>query len=427
MDQQHPSVDIIGSRSRALVGRHIALGITGSVAAVRSADIARELMRHGAEVTAVMTRDAVALIHPNLMEWATGRPVVTELTGGIEHVALAGNVPGRVDLVLIAPCTANTIGKIAAGIDDTTVTTLATTALGQGVPLVLVPAMHEPMYDHPLVRQNIARLQEIDVDVMMPRLEEGKAKIPETEEIRRQVELHLGGGSPNSLRGFRVTVTAGRTVEYLDPVRVITNNSSGKMGVAVAESLRRRGADVTLICAKMSVSPPPGLRRVSVETAEEMAGAVREALTEGYGDAFFGVAAVGDWKPVEAAGEKIPTAGNERITLELEPTPKIIDTVRSQSPESCVVAFRALHGPSREELVRDARERLARAGAQFIAVNDVAPEDAGFESDTNRLLVIDDRGDETEIPGDHKSRVADRLVTLVGERLRGAGKGFASE
>ncbi|NBC30954.1 MAG: bifunctional phosphopantothenoylcysteine decarboxylase/phosphopantothenate--cysteine ligase CoaBC, partial [Spirochaetes bacterium] len=342
MNGGHPSRDILGSISHALAGRRIALGISGSVAAVKSVELAREIMRHGAEVFPVMTREAERLIHANLLEWATGHRPVTELTGAIEHVALAGNVEGRVDLVVIAPATANTIGKIACGIDDTPVTTLATTALGEGVPILTVPAMHEPMYNHPLVRRNLNALRDIGVHVMMPRLAEGKAKIPETTDIVAKVGQILdtlpaapGRSEPTApgLAGTRVLVTAGRTVEYIDPVRVITNNSSGKMGVAVADAARRAGARVTMICGKMSVPAPDGIARVEVETAEEMAAAVDDELASARYGVFFSVAAVGDWRPTKRAANKLQTLDIEHLTLELEPTPKIVDGLAKRYPD----------------------------------------------------------------------------------------------
>ncbi len=422
MSERHPSDDIVGSRSQTLHGRRIAFGITGSVAAARSAEIARELMRRGAEVFAVMTPEAERLVHPNLLHWATGRPVVTRLTGEIEHVALAGNVPDKVDLVLVAPATANTVGKIAAGIDDTPVTTLATTALGEGIPLLLVPAMHEPMYRHPLVRRNIETLRGIGVDVMMPRLEEGKAKIPETGEIADRVETLL---SPDArpLAGIRVLATAGRTVEYIDPVRVITNNSTGKMGVAVAEAARDLGAEVTLVCGKLSVPAPAGVRRVDTETAEEMSRAVQDVLSHEEYHIFFSVAAVGDWRPVHRHDEKVPTAGSERVHIDLEPTPKIVDEVRRQYPGMYVVAFRALYHASREETIADAQSRVQRGQANLIAVNDVAEADSGFEVDTNRLVVVGENGSVSDLPAGSKRRVAEALVELTARYVAGGTQG----
>lgn len=188
----HPSKDIVSSKSRLLEGRKVALGICGSVAAVRSPEIARELMRNGAEVYAVMTEPAQKLISPELMEWATGNPAVTELTGRIEHVELGGSFLGSADLLLIAPATANTIGKIAAGIDDTPVTSLATTSIGSGLPIVIVPAMHRSMYDHPVVQQNIKRLESLGIRIIQPEIVEGKAKIADIGAIVEEVISLLG-------------------------------------------------------------------------------------------------------------------------------------------------------------------------------------------------------------------------------------------
>ena len=177
------SGDIVGTKGEELKGRKIVLCLTGSVAVAKAPEVARELMRHGAEVHVFMSKAAQHLISPRLMEWATGNPVVTELTGAVEHVAMAGEHPGRADLVLVAPATANTIGKMAAGIDDTPVTTLLSTALGSGIPILIAPAMHESMYRHPIVEENIRKLKSVGVSFVGPRLVEGKAKVAEVEEI----------------------------------------------------------------------------------------------------------------------------------------------------------------------------------------------------------------------------------------------------
>jgi len=191
VDTSHPSLDITGSLGTDLTGRTIVLAICGSVAAVRAPELARLLMRHGATVIPVMSREATELITAKIMHWSTGNEPVTELTGATEHVALVGNVSGRADLLLVAPATANTIGKIAAGIDDGPVTTVATTAIGEGVPVVVVPAMHEPMYRHPIVLRNLETLREIGITVVMPRVEEGKAKIATSEEVVLRVVERL--------------------------------------------------------------------------------------------------------------------------------------------------------------------------------------------------------------------------------------------
>ena len=228
----HTSKQIIGSRSRELDGFRIVLCITGSVAAIKSPDIARELMRRGADVYVVMTKMAEKIIHTYMMEWSTGNPVVTELTGQVEHVTYGGEHGKRADLILVAPSTANTIGKVAAGIDDTPVTTLLTTGIGAGIPVIIAPAMHESMYRHPFVVENVRKLESIGIEVLMPRMEEGKAKIPDTGEIVDAVVRKLR--TKKDLAGRRVLVTGGPTREYLDAFRFISNPSSGKTGVAVA-------------------------------------------------------------------------------------------------------------------------------------------------------------------------------------------------
>src|SRR5213078_2207297 len=243
----HPSKDITGTSGTQLSGKKIALLVSSSVASFKVPEIARELMRHGADVYAVISASTEKMIGSDLLEWATGNPVVRELTGKLEHIALAGKSSGHVDLVLIAPATANTIGKLASGIDDTPVTTVAATAIGSRIPVVIAPAMHEPLYDHPLVQENVQRLKKIGVEFVEPEILEGKAKIASTEKIVDAVITRLSANKSRDLEGRRVLVTAGPTMEHIDPVRVVTNRSSGKMGAAIAEEVASRGADTTLI------------------------------------------------------------------------------------------------------------------------------------------------------------------------------------
>ncbi len=239
-----------------------------------------------------------------------------ELTGAVEHVAVAGNVDDRADVVLIAPATANTIGKIASGIDDTPVTTVVTTALGQRIPVVIVPAMHEPMYHHPIVRDNMRRLREIGVDFVTPTVEEGKAKMAPIEEIVAAVHARLlYRDREPPLSGVNVLITAGRTVEYIDPIRCITNNSSGKMGMAVASAALAAGAAVTIVYGKGTAPPPGRAKTIYVETAEEMKRAVYDRLAEERVDVCIAAAAVGDWTPKSKARRKISTDKNGSLTI----------------------------------------------------------------------------------------------------------------
>lgn len=413
---QHPSADIGSTLGSELAGKTIVLGITGSVAAVRASDLARLLMRHGADVRPVMTKAACDLIHPNLLEWATGHRPITELTGAIEHVDLVGNVPVRADLLLIAPATANTIGKMACGIDDSPVTTFFTTAFGEGVPVVLVPAMHQSMYHHPFVVENLAKLEKAGVRVMLPRVEEGKAKIATEAEVLKAVCEALSAGELGGLRGRHVVVTAGRTVEYLDPIRVLTNNSTGRMGLALAEEARRAGARVTVVAGKVSVPVPAGVEVVWAETAAQMFEACRTLVGQARPDVFLAAAAVGDWTPADPSAVKLPTSGG-RLVLELVPTPKILDRVKEWSPSTFVVAFRAQAGLDDPALEADARGRLAKSGADLIAANDTSRPGQGFETETNELLVIDSAGTAERISLASKAEVARKLLAKIVRRL----------
>lgn len=421
MIEPHPSLDIQGSLGSDLCGRRIVHAVCGSVAAARAPEIARLLMRHGADVFPVMSAEAQRLLHPNLLHWASGHEPVTELTGETEHVALAGNTSTKADVLLIAPATANTVGKIAAGIDDGPVTTFATTAIGEQIPVIVVPAMHEPMYRHPIVRRNLDTLREIGLEVIMPRVEEGKAKIAASEEIVASVIARLAGHAPGeagTLAGRRVLVTVGRTVEYIDPIRVVTNNSSGKMGMAVAQAATEAGAEVTAVYGKGSAEVPPGARVIRVDTAEQMRKAVWDELGDGRGyDVVVAAAAVGDWRPVGEEKKKISTHDRDRLVLELEPTPKIIDRIKHDFPKTFLVAFRAQHDLTLDELLADARARAKKADADLIAVNDVSRQGTGFETDTNEMYLIGRDGNEDHVPLASKLAVARRIVEAIARRM----------
>ncbi len=416
--REHTSKQIIGSKGDSLRGRKIALCVTGSVAAIKSPEIARELMRIGAEVYTVMTPMAQKIIHPYMMEWSTGNPVVTELTGQIEHVTLGGEHADRVDLVLVAPSTANTIGKAAAAIDDTPVTTLLTTAIGAGIPIIIAPAMHASMYKHPIVVENIKKLEAIGVEVLMPRLEEEKAKIPGTDEIVAAVVRRLT--DKRDLEGIRILITAGPTREYLDGFRYISNPSSGKMGVAIAEAAIRMGAKVTLVYGPGTIPPPLGVKVVRVDSTEEMLEAVVKALDEKQDVAILSAAAC-DYGAPERKMVKTPS-GMERWRIELRPLPKIIERVKKTSPDVYLVGFKAEFEVPDDELVRRARARMDEVGMNLIVANDVAREGVGFGADTNEVFIIDDEGNTTHIPVTGKAEIAERLLFIVKEKMPGASR-----
>jgi len=411
---EHTSKQITGTKGDDLKGRRIILCVTGSVAAIKSPEIARELMRLGAEVFTVMTQMAQKIIHPYMMEWSTGNPVVTELTGQIEHVTYGGDHPDRADLVLVAPSTANTIGKAAAAIDDTPVTTLLTTAIGAGIPIIIAPAMHASMYRHPLVMENVRKLQSIGVEVLMPRLEEEKAKIPGTGEIIEAVVTKLSG--ERSMEGLKVLITAGPTREYLDGFRFISNPSSGKMGVAVAEEALRRKAEVTLVYGPGTAAPPSGADVVRVETTEEMLKAVVDAMRKERHHIAILSAAAADYGSKERKMIKTPS-GREGWNLELRPAPKIIERVKKEDPDVFLVGFKAEFDVSDEELVERASRRMVEVGMDIVVANDVARDNVGFGTDTNEVFIIDRKGNVTHTKLKSKREIACRLLTLAKENI----------
>ena len=363
-----------------LSGVNVALGVTGSIAAVKTVELAHELRRRGASVRGVTTEAATGVVHPWAIEFATGNHVVTEVTGAVEHVDLCGD-DGWADVLLIAPATANTVGKIAAAIDDTPVTTCTTTALGAGVPVAIAPAMHEPMYDHPGVLSAIERVEEWGVSFVDPRIEEGKAKIASIDAIALETARVAG---PSPLAGTRVVVMAGATAEPIDPVRVLTSRASGRTGRAVARGCYARGADVTLVHGERNFDGNlPWADVCRVGTTAEMLVAVESAV-EG-ADALVSAAAVGDYT-VDAAAEKI-RSGQDELTLTLRPTPKLIDAVRERRPDLPIVGFKAETGGDDGAMVERARRIMDRADLSFVVANDASVMGA---EDTRAVIVRDD-------------------------------------
>jgi phosphopantothenoylcysteine decarboxylase/phosphopantothenate--cysteine ligase len=411
---EHTSKQIIGSKSNELQGKKIVLCITGSVAAIKSTEIARELMRRGADVYAVMTRNAQQIVHPDMVEWATGNPVVTELTGRIEHVTYAGEHEKRADLILVAPSTANTIGKVAAGIDDTPVTTTLTTGIGAGVPVVFAPAMHTSMYNHPVVLENIEKLEKIGVRVLMPRMEEGKAKIPDTDEIVQTVVGELT--VDKDVAGRRVLITAGPTRAYLDAFRYITNPSSGKMGVALARNALARGAEVTLVYGPGTAKPPGEARVIHVKSTEEMLEAVKHELGSKTHDAAILSAAAADYGPADRRMEKTPS-GKGKWVIELKPLPKVIENVKKVNPAVFLIGFKAEYGVSEEELVNRAYDRMIDSGMDLIVANDVSKDGVGFGADENEVYIVDPEK-HIEYLKASKYEIAARILDKLSEKLK---------
>ena len=387
-----------------LDGVNVALGVTGSIAAVKTVELAHELRRQGASVRALMSESAAGVIHPWALEFATERDVVTEITGHVEHVELCGR-DGWADVLLIAPATANTVGKIAGAVDDTPVTTAATTALGAAVPVVIAPAMHEPMYDHPGVLDAIDRVESWGVDFVDPRIEEGKAKIASESAIVTGVARTVAS---QALADRHIVVTGGATSEAIDPIRVLTNRASGRTGRAVARACHIRGAEVTLIHDGPDVHYADV---VDVESAAEMLAAADAACENA--DAMVSAAAIGDYTVQEASAKL--RSGDAR-TLELEPTPKVLDSIRQGHPDLPLVGFKAETTSDDDALFAQAVALRDRIDLAFVVAND-----ATVMGDTEtRALMVDrtaESVDDCAVVTGEKQQLGDRIARTLATQL----------
>lgn len=397
--------DISGTVSETLSGKRIVVGVTGSIAAVRVVDLIRDLIRRGAQVHCVMSAAAQQILHPYALEYASANPVLLEITGRVEHVEFCG-VGGKADLLLIAPATANTVGKMACAVDDTPVTTFATTAIGSGKPVMIVPAMHEAMYRHPAVLKNLQALREMGVTVIDPRIEEGKAKIQDNARVALEVERLLG---PQDLRGRKILITSGSNAERMDDIRILTNRASGKTGVALALEAYRRGAEVAIV-SRFPQSLP--VREIYAESALEMLDCVLAEAARGC-DALISAAAVADYT-LDAQAGKIKS-GQEEMALKLKPTRKIIKTVRSAYPDLKIVGFKAETNISEEELLQRATESMRASDLDLVVANDVGK--GGMGTDENRIVIVDRTGRKTVAEG-KKNLIARRIIDSLVEVLR---------
>ncbi len=379
----HTSKDIIGTEGSELDGKVIIHCITSSISCFLAPQISRKLMRHGAKVIPVLSPEAAKFIDPLIFEWATGELPITVIEGQVEHVKYAGLSEEKADLILIAPITANSISKIACGIMDTPVTLIAGTALGNDIPLIMVPTMHEVMMNNQAIKENIQKLRDMNVTFISPRVEEEKAKIPEQAEI---VETCIRMLYNKKLQGKKVLVTAGPTRAYIDGIRFISNPSSGKMGYSIALEAWRRGAEVQLVYGSSLIQPPGIINdAIKVETAEEMHNKVTKLIQENQFDYIILAAAMNDFVAEEIRDAKV--SSKEGWEIKLQPTEKLADKIKELSPNSQLVLFKAEYKKSDEELVEIAKKRMKETNADFIISNDVSDKKYGFESDFNRVAI----------------------------------------
>src|SRR5438128_2448432 len=391
----HPAERLRGVKSIKLQGKTIVLGVTGSIAAVECVKLAHELIRHGAEVHAVFTRSATEILHPNALQYATGNPVVTQITGSMEYLEMCGR-DGKADLLLIAPCTSNTISKIAQGIDDSTVTTYAANALGSGIPILVAPAAHESMMDNPAVAANVRRLQELRVELVEPRREEEKAKMADVETIVAHVIRRLG---PKDLVDLRVLVVAGSTVEPIDDVRVVTNRSTGGTGIELAKVAFEHGANVELWLGRHETPVAPWLPFKAFETTADLVSMAEKADA----DVCVVPAAVSDFTPAKRQPGKIPSRDGV-LSLDLQPTPKVLNRFR-KGAKKALVGFKAEAGVSESELKARAMALVKEADVDFVVANDISK----VKGDTTSITIFDRKGRSETFEGSKALALDDAL------------------
>jgi phosphopantothenoylcysteine decarboxylase/phosphopantothenate--cysteine ligase len=395
-----------------LTNKTIVLGITGGIAAYKAADIASKLTQAGARVEVVMTESATRFVTPLTFRSITGRPVVTSMWErtsefSIEHVALAK----AADVVVIAPATANIIAKLAVGIADDMLTC---TVLATKAPVIVAPAMHAEMFQNSITQDNVAKLKSRGVTIIQPAYgylasgDTGVGRLAETETILGTIKQVLGRSG--DLVGKRIVVTAGGTREPIDPVRHISNRSSGKMGFAVAEAARDRGAAVTLITTA-SLPQPVAVEVIPVETAVQMKEAVAKATAQA--DALIMAAAVADYQAKTVAKAKIKKE-SPSLTLELIRTPDILAEVKGNFIK---VGFAA----ESEDIVANARQKLEKKQLDLIVANDITDADSGFGADTNKVTLIDRDGKVDSLPLLTKREVADKILDRVVELSKWKG------
>ena len=388
-----------------LADKHVVLGVTGSIACYKALDLASKLMQAGALVDTIMSYGATQFVAPLAFRSLTHRVVVTDTFDpdseySVEHVALAH----QADVIVVAPATVHCIAKLALGLADDPLTT---TIVAAKCPLVVAPAMDGNMFDHPATQANLATLKERGAVIAGPgigRLASGLSgvgRLLETPELLGHISYAMG--KYGDLAGRTVVVSAGGTMEPIDPVRVITNHSSGKMGYALAEAARDRGADVVLVTAPTSLADPALVKVVQVRTAEEMGQAIQEHVTKA--DALVMAAAVADYRPTETAGQKIKKAADD-LNISLA---KTTDILKSAKGNFVRVGFAA----ESQNLVENAKAKVGSKNLDLIAANDITADGSGFGSDTNKVTLIDRDLAVEELPLLSKYEVSNRILDRV--------------
>ncbi len=394
-----------------LQGKHIVLGVTGSIAAFKIASLASMLKKQKADVTVIMTQNAVNFINPITFESLTGNKCLVDtfdrnFQHKVEHISLAK----QTDVFLVAPASANVIAKAAHGIADDMLTT---TLLACRCPKIFAPAMNTRMYQNPIVQDNMKILERYGMEVVTPALgylacgDTGEGKMPEPEVLFESIVKAL---TPKDMSGVKVLVTAGPTREKIDPVRYITNHSSGKMGYAIARAAMLRGADVTLVTGKTDLMPPMGVNTVEIVSAADMAQAVKECAKEQ--DIIIKAAAVADYRPKYTSDEKMKKK-DEDMCIELERTQDILGFLGAHKKEG---QFLCGFSMETENMIENSRKKLEKKNLDLIVANNLKEQGAGFGTDTNIVTLLS-KEDTIQLPIMSKEEVADRLLDYIVEEF----------
>ena len=398
--------------------KNILIGVTSGIAAYKVLDLIKLLKNEGHEVFVIMTKGATEMISPQNFEKASGNKVYVNLfeknfdyrkvldKRKVEHIELAD----KADVMVIAPATANIIGKLAHGIADDFLTT---TALAVTSPIIICPSMNVNMWGNPIVQENLNKLKSIGYQIIEPTAGmlacgyEGMGRLEDIKIIKNEIIKQIK--RTDSLKGKKIIITAGGTIEKIDKVRYIANRSSGKMGVAISEECYLRGADVLLLRAKNSITPRYLIKEKIFETSKDLMNLIKENIKNT--DLFFQVAAVSDYKVKQSFKGKL--SSDKSITLKLIPQIKIIDQIKKLSSKTTLIAFKAEYGLSEKLLIKEGQRKLKESKADFVIANDVSRKDRGFESDNNEIYIISANGSVKKIPLASKREVAKQIVDYL--------------
>ncbi len=447
----HPSKDIKCTWGNELFGKRVVVCVTASVACYKAIDLIRLMMRHGAEVFVVMSKAVEKFMNREYFLWASGNSVISELTGNLEHVRVANFETS--DLIIVYPCTANTISKFANGIDDTPVTTVLSIALGAGVPIIIAPAMHDAMYQNMIIKQNIQYLEKIGIVFMNPILEEDKAKVATVESVYLQsvvlVRNQLANSKKNDvipndhldwffckcsinnsiplsdaqMRSFmknrKILISTGSTVEHIDPIRVISNTSSGKMGYSLLKKAIDLRLDVTLVKGSTMIDleytklkDQFDFKLIEARTSQQMMDSVLGELSSKPYDIIILAAAVSDFKPEFSSSDKI-TTDRDSFVIKLVPTGKIVNQVKYIQRKTFLVAFKAEYHVSDRILLERSYRKLLDSDADMVVANDIGTEGAFIGSDSNKIMIVDKFKKYYDFPLQNKESVAENILKLI--------------